>query len=353
MSKRVVWRGRLIYSCLLGTILALPFLGLPLPFDVHAQPDRFPLKVKVLIITMFPPERSEWLSHGSWKVVVTPTGTIGSDDGAVYCQLLHNVCNGIYLTMTGPEKVNAAISMLAILSSPFLSFKGAYFLTTGTASTAPSSAGTLGFVALANWIVDRDQGMHVIPETAPDYPSGYQPPNTSYADSTAVFHLNPTLVQQAYQLTSGLTLADSPEAIAERAKYPEQIGRKPAVVMCDTVTTDSYLVGSQLSQHTSYITSTLTGVTPSGNYCTMEDEDSATAAVLHRVSMRAKGPNYLQCYLNLRGSTTFDQPPPGQSVEDFINEHFRVNSLVLGNLYQVGSTIINKLLVRHPCSYSM
>jgi purine nucleoside permease len=82
----------------------------------------------------------------------------------------------------------------------------------------------------------------------------------------------------------------------------------------------------------------------------MEDEDAAVAGVLNRFSLRPDGPNYLNCYLNLRGATTFDQPPPGQSVEEFLVEHFRVNTLVLANLYQVASTVINKFLLHHSCS---
>lgn len=351
MLSKLSWQKCMLFPCLLGTVLAITFALLPLLFVVHAHAKRDPLPpVKVLIITMFPPERNEWLSHGVWKIVATPIGTINTDDDAVYCHLINSNCTGVYLTMTGPEKVNAAISMTALLSDPRFSFKGAYFLTTGTASTSPSSAGTLGFVAWANWIVDRDQGTHVLPETAPDDPSGYQPPNTSFADTTATFHLNTALVQQAYNVTSGLTLTDNPEAQAERAKYPGQTDRKPFVAMCDTATSDSYLVGSQLSQQTEYITAKLTASSKSGNYCTMEDEDSAVAGVLNRLSLRPESPNYLNCYLNMRGATTFDQPPPGQSVEEFLTEHFRVNTLVLTNLYQVGSTVINNFLLRHPCS---
>ncbi len=349
MFSKLSWQKRL--PCLFGAVLASTLALMPLLFVVHAQAKRNTLPpVKVLIITMFPPERNEWLSHGTWKIVATPIGTINTDDGAVYCHIINGNCNGVYLTMTGPEKVNAATSMMAILSDPDLSFKGAYFLTTGTASTAPSSAGTLGFVAWANWIVDRDQGTHVLAETAPDYPSGYQPPNTSFADNTADFHLNTALVQQAYNVTSGLKLTDSPEAQAERARYPGQADRKPFVAMCDTATSDSYLVGSQLSQQTGYITAKLTDPSKPGNYCTMEDEDAAVAGVLNRLSLSPGSPNYLNCYLNLRGSTTFDQPPPGQSVEEFIAEHFRVNTLALANLYQVGSTVINNSLLHHPCS---
>jgi purine nucleoside permease len=180
---------------------------------------------------------------------------------------------------------------------------------------------------------------------------GYQPPNTSFPDNTADFRLNTALVQKAYSLTAQLKLADTPQAQAERARYPGQARRKPVVAQCDTITSDSYLVGATLSEQTKYIAAKVSDTSKPAGYCTMEDEDSAVAAVLHRFSFQPGGPDYLQCYLNLRGATTFDQPPPGQSVEAFITEHFRANDLVLGNIHLAATTVINKYLLQHPCQH--
>jgi len=331
-----------------------------------------PFPVKVLIITMFPPERDAWLNTpgAKWKEVSKPIGSIGPTSGdknaygVVYCMISNGGCNGIYLTMTGLDKVNAATSMMAVLRDPHLSFKGTYFLTTGTASTSPYSKGTLGFVAWAHWIADRDQGTHVIPSTAPDYPFGYQPPKTDdYADVTAKFQLNTDLVNQAYGLTHDLKLTDEPDYpppgdpsnAQERVLYPGQKGRTPFVAMCDTITSDSYIVGSKLSQQTKYITKTVTDTSTPAKYCTMEDEDTAVAGALNRLGSNYSHP--LQCYLNLRGASAFDQPPPGQSIEQFLASNptppphtpFRANKAALANLLTVGSTVINKLLLQKPC----
>jgi purine nucleoside permease len=351
MLSKLRGRKRLIVPYLLGMALIGMVSLTPLLNNANAQAsssNALP-PVKVLVITMFPPETQEWLSQGTWKLVSRSIGSIDSDDGAVYCQISSNNCNGIYLTRTGLDKVNAAISLMAVLRDPRLSFKNAYFITTGTAATPPYSEGTPGFVAWANWVIDRDQGTHVIPETAPDYPLGYQPPNTAFPDNTANFQLNTELVQKAYDLTANLKLADSPQAQAERARYPGQANRKPVVARCDTVTSDSYIVGSKLSKQTKYIVAQLSN--NAARYCTMEDEDSAVTSVLHRFSLQPEGPNYLQCYLNLRGATAFDQPPPGQSVEAFITEHFRANDLVLGNIHLAASTVIDKYLLQHPCQH--
>jgi len=371
-SKLLRWK-RLTFLCAyLGTGLAILLASMPLS-TVHAQAGtgaRF--RVKVLIITMFYRERDEWLDNpgqlipgAKWEKVSEPIGPIGDEDAAVYCLMSNGSCNGIYLTMTGTEKVNAATSMMAVLNNPNFSFKGAYFLTTGTASTSPYSKGTLGFVAWAHWVADRDQGIHVIPTKG--YPKGYAPPNTTYADNTADFELNEVLVKQAYDLTHDMKLTDESDYpppdlsnAQERALYPGQKGRTPFVAMCDTITSDSYIVGSQLSKQTKYITKTVTDTSTSGRYCTMEDEDTAVAGALNRSpnGQLLGAPEHLQCYLNLRAASAFDQPHLGQSVEQFLAPHltpphnpFRANKAALANLLTVGSVVINKLLLQKPCSY--
>jgi purine nucleoside permease len=350
------WK-RLTFLCAyLGASLTILLAAMPLSTAYAQAGDHAIFQVKVLLITMFPPERDAWLKKPgtTWMQVSPPFGPTGDQDGAVYCMVSNGSCNGIYLTMTGTEKVNAASSMIAVLNNPNFSFKGAYFLTTGTAATSPYSKGTLGFVALAHWVADRDQGTHVIPTFG--YPFGYKPP-TIFPDETAKFQLNADLVNQAYALTHDLELTDksdenSPRTNAqERALYPGQAGRKPYVAMCDTITTDSFIVGSKLSRQTKYITKTVTDTPMPGRYCTMENEDTGVAGALNRASNSQGTPQYLQCYLNLRAASAFDQPPPGQSVKRFINEHFRANNAALANLLTVGSTLISELLLQKPCAY--
>ncbi len=367
LNKLLRWK-RLIFLCAyLGAGLTVLLASLPLnTVYALAQADA-PFPVKVLIITMFPPERNAWLKKWTaehYKEVSKPIGPKDDEDGAVYChtEIPNGPCSdGVYLTMTGPEKVNAAASMMAVLDNPNFSFKGAYFLTTGTAATSPYSKGTLGFVALAHWIADRDQGTHVIPTKG--YPKGYQPP-TIYPDETARFQLNTDLVNQAYRLSHDLKLTDvsdypppDPSNAQERALYPGQKGRKPFVAMCDTITSDSYIVGHQLSKQTKYITKTVTDTSTPGRYCTMENEDTAVVGALNRLDSNNLHP--LQCYLNLRAASAFDQPPPGQSIQEFLAHNptppphtpFRANTAALANLLTVGSTVIDKLLLQKPCSY--
>ena len=152
-----------------------------------------------------------------------------------------------------------------------------------------------------------------------------------------MFQLNPKLVQLAYNLTSHLTLQDSAAAVAERQLYvgTAQANEHPYVAQCDTITGDTIWIGKRLSQEAQYITSLLTN--KAGHNCTSEAEDTAVAAVLKRFG-------HLDHYLNLRAASAFNQPPVGQTLQDFLTAHFRANDIATANLYLVGSTVVQYLL---------
>jgi purine nucleoside permease len=327
LAKRLI-----CYCCCLLFCLSISFSSLTLlsSAPAHAQgKSGGPLPIKVFIITMFSLEAKPWLDNIQWPLTYTVPGA----DNVVHCSF-----EGICLTITGADKVNAATSMTAILSSPDFLFNGTYFLTAGTASTPPNT-GTLGFTAWANWVVDWDQGEHLLPATIPGVPYGYIAPNTTYPDSTSVFHLNEHLAQWAYNLTAHLSLQDTTAAMADRRLYPGQANKHPYVARCDTITGDTIWIGKQLSNEAQYITSTLTN--HAGTNCTSEAEDTAVATVLQRFG-------HLDHYLNLRGASAFNQPAPSQTLQEFLTAHFRANDIATANLYLVASTVANHLLQTPP-----
>ncbi|MEU0876115.1 purine-nucleoside phosphorylase [Nocardia brasiliensis] len=285
-----------------------------------------PVEVGVLVITMFDPETEPWLQRESLPITVNlPTAY-----KPVHCN-----AEGLCVAQTGQGKTNAASTMMALLDSPQLDFDDAYFLTVGTAGTPPDQ-GTLGGAAWARWVVDFDLGNHLVPAEAPELPYGYRPVENY---DTAAFQLNESLVETAFRLTEHAPLADSPEAAAERAQFPGQEGRKPAVVKCDTMTGDDWYSGKQLSDTARYIM----GVRTEGRgvYCTTQMEDNATAAVLQRHGK-------LDRYLSLRTVSNFDQPYPGQSVMDHIQQHSAGFRLSLDNGYTLGRLVVDQLLKNPP-----
>ena len=278
--------------------------------------------MRILVLTMFSGEIQPWLEHQKLPITVRVPGGGGP---------LHCSTGGLCVTTIGEGKSNAGPSVTAILTDGRLSFSHAYFITAGIAGTSPS-AGTLGFAAWARYVVDWDLGHHLIPRTAPGLPFGYQPLNpASYAE---VFRLNARLAQTAYRVTRPVRLADSAQADQVRARYPGQAGMKPFLAMCDTITGDDYWAGGTLSKEAQYIVAVQTH--GQGRYCTSEQEDTAVAAALSRFG-------YLGRYLDLRTASNFDQPYPGQTVQQLL-QTFPGYTIATQNAYRVGAAVADYLL---------
>ncbi len=324
-KKNVPPKGLLILSFLL-------FIGVcaEIVFAFWIQkPTITPLPVKVLVMTMFTPEMKPWLKNEKIDYTITVPGAYDK----LYCDKA-----GLCVTMLGKSKANASASMMAILLSPFLSLKDTYFISVGIAGTKPTT-GTLGFAAWARWVVDWDQGSHLLEETVPNVPFGYTPDIAS--DSTA-FHLNEKLANLAFTITEKLPLADSDGAIKTRQNYPGQADKHPFVSLCDTIAGDDFWSGTELSDTADYVMSKLTD--NKGLYCTTEQEDVVIASVLHRMG-------YLDKYLSLRTASNFDQPYPGQSMDSLFSQ-FSAGDIAIANAYLVGSTMAH-YLSSHPTDASI
>ena len=288
------------------------------------DPDR--IDVGVLVITMFPPEHEVWLQREQLPTTVDVPGAYKP----VRCN-----SDRLCVAETGEGKSNAATTMMAILSSDRFDFSNAYFLTAGTAGTPPDQ-GTLGSAIWADWVVDFDLGNHLDPSEAPHVPFAYRPVQDYNTDA---YHLDEALVERAFQLTREAKLADSPQAAAERALYPGQQGRTPAVMKCGTMTGDDYFSGKMPSDQARYIMEIRTE--GKGVYCTTQMEDNAVATALN-----AHG--YLNRYLSLRTVRNFDQPHPGQTVVQHLEQPSVGFHLALENIYVVGRPVLADLLKNPP-----
>jgi purine nucleoside permease len=288
--------------------------------------DSATIDVGVLIITMFHPEHEVWLQHEELPVTVDVPGA----HKPVRCN-----SDRLCVAETGEGKSNAATTMMAVLNSDRFDFSNAYFLTAGIAGTPPDQ-GTPGSAVWADWVVDFDLGNHLDSREAPDVPFAWRPVEDYNTDA---YHLDEALVDRAFQLTRDAKLADSPEAAAERALYPGQEGRTPAVMKCGTMTGDDYFSGKVPSDQARYIMKVRTE--GKGVYCTTQMEDSAVATALD-----AHG--YLNRYLSLRTVKDFDQPHPGQTVVEHLEQPSPGLKLALENVYTVGHAVVDDLLKSPP-----
>ena len=303
-------------------LLALLCLATALPATARPQPGR--IAVRLFVITMFADETKPWLEEETWTRTLSVQGAYGP---------IHCNAAGLCVTETGMGKANVTASMTAILLDRRFAWDHAILLTAGIAGAKPDRL-TLGGAGLARFSVDYDLGHHLLP-SAPGDPL-FLP--TSFTTGAESFELNETLLQTTFQAMQGVSLADSPQAQAYRVHYPGQAGRHPTVEICDTIAGDDYWHGAVLSDLASRIVQERTG--GRGSYCTTQMEDSAVALVLQRFGLLGR-------YMSLRTVSNFDQPYPGQSVQDSLEADSGGFAIATQNAHRLGHALFDYLL-HHP-----
>jgi len=331
----------------LVVILALAFIFSPVSLSLIGLADEVP-PVKTMIFAMFevgayrgdfPGEFQYWVEgfNLDQHQIVVP---------GAYAPILYND-DGVYGTVIGVGKSEAAASVTAVLLDPRLDFSEAYFITSGCAGTPPS-VGTLGAVFWADWVVDYDLGHRMSPEEGTSFqPLECNPVTNANCKLTCpeteegckkysprTFKLNEDLVAWAYYLSKDVELADSEAAQNYRALYTEETAqRAPFVGIGTTMCGDCYFHGPRLSTEAQYICD-LYGA---GIYKSTEMEDHATATVLARF-------DYLDRYLSERDIVNFDQPHPGQTTQESLDGSSGAFKIGMENAYRAGSIVVNHIV---------
>jgi purine nucleoside permease len=294
-----------------ATVIAVAFLAVS-PV-VHGQAPS-PRGVKVFIVTMFDVEAQPWIEALGLTQTLAVAG-LPAGDPVVRCNA-DDVC----LVTTGMGKANAAASVAAVVFSGTFDLRQTYFLVAGVAGIDPGQ-GTLGSVAFATNVVDYGISWEVDARTLPaGWTTGYlgidatsptqKPPGLF---GTELYTLTPALVSKAVALAGGATLGDDSTALACRAGYTSApASASPAVVACDTTTSDTYWQGALLGQRATQWVSLLTG--GAGTYCTSQQEDNAAITALQRGA--SAGLLDATRVVVANGASSFDRPPAGQSPYD-------------------------------------
>nr|WP_321786473.1 purine nucleoside permease [Burkholderia pyrrocinia] len=312
----------------------------------HAAGERAhrPRAIKVLIVTMFGPEGKAWLDRiGPVQKIAVPG--LSPDYPDISCTR-----NDVCVLTTGMGHTNAAASMAALVYSRRFDLRTTYFVVTGIAGIDPAQ-GTLGSAAWARYLVDFGIQWELDAREIPaGWKSGYLGINTKNGDEkppldyrTEVFRLNEALLRKAVALSRDVTLHDSKEAAAYRAKYPDApANRPPTVIQCDTLAGDTWFSGTKLGERASEWTRLLTD--GKGVYCTTQQEDNATFEVIKRAA--AAGLADTQRVAVLRSGSDFDRPPPGGSDVDNLLDYQSQGGFVpaLDNLYLAGSPLVNAIV---------
>jgi purine nucleoside permease len=271
-----------------------------------------PLAVKVLIINMFSMEAAPWLD------ALRPTREIqvpglSSDYPTVRCN-----SDAVCQMTTGMGHANAAASMMAVLYSGSFDLRKTYFVIAGIAGIDPLR-GTIGSAAWARYAVDSGIAHEIdARELPPGWQDGYfgvltdapdQVPRFDYR--TEVFRLDEALLQKAFALSRSARLEDGEDLRAYRQHYTEAPAKQPpTVILCDTLSADTWWSGHRLGDHARRWTRLLTD--GKGVYCNSQQEDNATLNALTRASQ--SGLADLRRVAVLRSGSDFDRPYPHQGV---------------------------------------
>jgi purine nucleoside permease len=262
-----------------------------------------PFTVERLILTTFDAEQEPILRHEGGRF--DRTFEVPGAFAPLRCQSATHIC----VTVTGTTKSNAGPSTMALLRDPQLELSAAtLFIVDGIAGIR-SSAGTLGTVGIAEWVVDLDLGTHFVrPRNAP--PHGWLP----FADyPQAAQPLNRRLARAAYRLTRDLRLADDATARAERAFYGEpEASDRPAVRRCDTGSSDGFWVGRDWADKADHIAAArIRAVDRDHRFrCrTSQFEDAPIVAALARLG-------YDDQLIVLRAASDLEDQRPGETPRD-------------------------------------
>ncbi|KAJ7763657.1 purine nucleoside permease [Mycena maculata] len=270
---------------------------------------------------MFHSEAVEWYNIPEWNVLAQNITVPGFSPlfPDVHCTLDGSICQ---LT-TGQAEINAASTISSFLSSPCFDLTATYFVLAGVAGVSPRHA-TLGSVTFARFAVQGGlQHEFDAREKPAHFPSGYFAQGTTapgeypvWIDGTEVFEVNDALRKVAVGLARTARLTDTDACKRLRATYTSPVfaagAAPPSIVMCDTLTSDTYWSGALLAEAFENTTSILTN--GSGVYCSTQQEDNAILSALLRGALFDLVD--FSRIIVMRSASDFDRPPPGVSAAD-------------------------------------
>jgi purine nucleoside permease len=311
-----------------------------------------PMPVKVVVVTMFergndtgdePGEFQYWVEREKLdRVLPFPAG---------YHDLRTNG-RGVLGVVTGVGTAKAAASIMALGLDPRFDLRKAYWVVAGIAGIDPADA-SLGSAAWAEWVVDGDIGHEIdAREIPPGWKTGYVPlrKSTPYEmprgpDEGQAYHLSPSLVNWAYQMTMSVHLDDNQQMRERRAKFDQpNAHRPPFVLKGDTLSSSTFWHGKLLDQWANDWVKYHTG--GKGNFVTSGMEDTGT---LQSLTLLAKaGRVDLNRVLVLRAGSNYDQPERGLTAAQSLAEtkigKYSAYLPALEAAFRVGRVVVDELV---------
>lgn len=296
---------------------------------------------KILVMAMFEAEAAPWLSNLDLPNAINVPG-LPKDYDTLSCNA--DLC--VMTTTMG--FANAASSAMAVGFSDKLDLTDTYVLIAGIAGVDPTN-GTLGSAAWADHVVDAGLIHRIDSRDAPaEWTSqivelGAKAPGEKpgWSAGSEVFTLNPALVTAAFEATRDVELADSEEAAAYRANYSQDAAQEaPQVMVCASVSADTYWHGQTLAQEVADHTSLLTD--GAADYCMSQMEDNATLTALSRAA--EAGRLDMDRIAVLRTASNFDRAYDGQDTAASLAAKSGGFGPATENAFRVGSAFASMII---------
>lgn len=256
--------------------------------------------------------------------------------------------DGVALCVCGMGKVNAAITLMAILGDSRFDFTNSYVFSTGCCG-ASYQRGVMGDVYLITSCVDFDLGHHLDSKEYLDKTGSTWIHDSSYSDAYCKI-LNSQLCSRLYSKVKDIKLATTKkttEYMAQSFDNADWALRQPEVLCATTVSGDNYWKGLQGHINAETIVQTYQCPHP---FYSSEMEDIALATVMDRMGM-------LDRFISIRGAVNMDVFMKGVSPESLWTKNAQqsltsddsvescdIFPVVMENIFSVGSVIIDAIL---------
>jgi purine nucleoside permease len=343
--------GRWLVLCALVTALGVA--------RVSAQGSG-KLPVRVVVVTTFelgndtgdtPGEFQAWVEH--LPLTQTLPFPLGNHP------LRYNAEKQVLGVVTGEGSLRAAASIMALGLDERFDLSKAYWLVPAIAGIDPTYA-SVGSAAWAEWIIDRDLNFEIdAREIPPDWSTGhiplgrskpFQPPTPDLDRPNGVngYHLNPELVEWAYQLTRNVHLDDTPGLKSARAgysRYPNAL-KPPFVLKGDEVSASDWWLGERMNtlaqQWMAYWSR------GKGRAVTTALEDCGILTSLTQLSRTHRV--RFDRVLVLRTGSDYTVPAAGQTAAQLLSSEAAEDAVLsafmpaLESAYRVGSPVVNEIV---------
>ncbi len=348
------------FNALLILAMFLGFCSSSYSASVKANDAKPPMKVKVVVVSMFEIGNDEGDAPGEfqlWKARQKLTTQYPLPHG--FHDIYANPETGVIGMVTGMGIARASAAIMALGLDPRFDLSQAYWLVAGIAGVDPAD-NTIGSAIWTDYVVDGDLAHQIDAREIPSqWSTGYFPLFTHAPFENAdevdvnnspngeVYALNLPLAKWAYSLTKDIKLLNNEAMDALRAKYTNSPNAKalPNVSMGTHLSASTFWHGEKLNTWANdWVAYWTQG---KGNFVTSGMEDSATLQSLSYLDNA--GLVNKDRLLILRTASNFTMQPPSLSAADNLKlessgDGYAAMGAAIEAAYNVGSQVTDYIV---------